>query len=70
MKQGVKMLVLNRRGCCACTPVQPGAGVEALEHLVETSASCTPNINKLSTKNLHCFYTATVTEKDVTVTVL
>ena len=27
-----------------------------LEHLVKTSASCTSNI-KLSTKNLHCFYT-------------
>ena len=33
-----------------------------LEHLVETSASCTPNI-KLSAKNLRCFYTATATEK-------
>ena len=32
-----------------------------LEHLVETSANCTPNV-KLSTKNLRCFYTATVAE--------
>ena len=32
-----------------------------LEHLVETSADCTSSISyKLSTKNLHCFYTATV----------
>ena len=31
-----------------------------LEHLVKTSASCTPNI-KLSTKNLRCFYTVVFT---------
>ena len=37
-----------------------------LEHLVETSASCTPSI-KLSTKNLRCLYTATATENDVTI---
>ena len=36
-----------------------------LEHLVKTSASCILNI-KLSTKYLHCYYTATATEKDVT----
>ena len=35
-----------------------------LEHLVEMSASCTPNI-ELSTKSLRCFHTATATE-DVT----
>ena len=40
-----------------------------LEHLVEMSASCTPNI-KLSTKNLRCFYTATATERDVTTVLL
>ena len=32
---------------------------DEVEHLVETSASCTPNI-KLSTKNLRCFYTVLV----------
>ena len=37
---------------------------QGIEHLVETSASCTTNI-KLSTKNLCCFYTASATEKDV-----
>ena len=38
-----------------------------LEHLVETSASCTLSI-KLSTKNLRCFSTATATENDVSST--
>ena len=36
-----------------------------LQGVVETSASCTLSI-KLSTKNLHCFYTATATENNVT----
>ena len=45
--------------------VQRVQGCMHIEHLVETSPSCTLNI-KLSTKNLRCFYTATATEKDVT----